>query len=37
MSGSVPKGLDGTAYQKLVKVVKDAGKKGDSRYERKAA
>lgn len=27
MSGSVPKGLDGTAYQKLVKVVKDAGKK----------
>lgn len=27
MSGSVPKGLDGTAYQKLVKIVKDAGKK----------
>lgn len=27
MSGSVPKGLDGNAYQKLVKVVKDAGKK----------
>lgn len=27
MSGSAPKGLDGTAYQKLVKVVKDAGKK----------
>ena len=27
MSGSVPKGLDGTAYQKLEKVVKDAGKK----------
>lgn len=27
MSGSVPKGLDGTAYQKLVKVVKDADKK----------
>lgn len=27
MSGSVPKGLDGTTYQKLVKVVKDAGKK----------
>ena len=27
MSGSVPKGLDGTAYQKLVQVVKDAGKK----------
>lgn len=27
MSGSVPKGLDGTAYQKLVKVVKDAGRK----------
>ena len=27
MSGSVPKGIDGTAYQKLVKVVKDAGKK----------
>lgn len=27
MSGSVPKGLDGTVYQKLVKVVKDAGKK----------
>ncbi len=27
MSGSVPKGLDGTAYQQLVKIVKDAGKK----------
>ncbi|MBO5461552.1 MAG: 1-phosphofructokinase [Ruminococcus sp.] len=27
MSGSVPKGLDGTAYQKLVKIVKKAGKK----------
>lgn len=27
MSGSVPKGLDGTAYQELVKIVKDAGKK----------
>lgn len=27
MSGSVPKGLDGTAYQRLVKIVKDAGKK----------
>lgn len=27
MSGSVPKGLDGTAYQKLVRIVKDAGKK----------
>ena len=27
MSGSVPKGLDGTAYQKLVKIVKEAGKK----------
>jgi tagatose 6-phosphate kinase len=27
MSGSVPKGLDGTAYQKMVKVVKAAGKK----------
>lgn len=27
MSGSVPKGLDGTAYQKLVKICKDAGKK----------
>ena len=26
MSGSVPKGLDGTAYQRLVKIVKDAGK-----------
>lgn len=26
MSGSVPKGLDGTAYQRLVKLVKDAGK-----------
>lgn len=25
MSGSVPKGLDGTAYQRLVKIVKDAG------------
>lgn len=25
MSGSVPKGLDGTAYQHLVKIVKDAG------------
>ena len=27
MSGSVPKGLDGTAYQRLVSIVKDAGKK----------
>lgn len=27
MSGSVPKGLDGTAYQRLVKICKDAGKK----------
>lgn len=27
MSGSVPKGLDETAYPKLVKMVKDAGKK----------
>lgn len=27
MSGSVPKGLDGTAYQELVKIVKDEGKK----------
>ncbi len=27
ISGSVPKGLDGTAYQKMVKMVKDAGKK----------
>ena len=27
MSGSVPKGLDGTAYQRLVRIVKDAGKK----------
>lgn len=27
MSGSVPKGLDGTAYQKLIGIVKDAGKK----------
>lgn len=27
MSGSVPKGLDGGAYQKLVAVVKEAGKK----------
>lgn len=27
MSGSVPKGLDGTAYQELVRIVKDAGKK----------
>ncbi len=26
MSGSVPKGLDGTAYQRLVKICKDAGK-----------
>ena len=25
-SGSVPKGLDGSAYQRLVKIVKDAGK-----------
>lgn len=25
MSGSVPKGLDGTAYQRLVKIVKEAG------------
>ena len=27
MSGSVPKGLDGTAYQKLIAIVKAAGKK----------
>ncbi len=27
MSGSVPKGLDGRAYQQLVKVCRDAGKK----------
>lgn len=27
ISGSVPKGLDGTAYQKMVKMVKEAGKK----------
>ena len=27
MSGSVPKGLDGTAYQKMIKIVKDEGKK----------
>ena len=27
ISGSVPKGLDGTAYQKLVRIVKEAGKK----------
>ena len=27
ISGSVPKGLNGTAYQKLVTIVKDAGKK----------
>lgn len=27
ISGSVPKGLDGTAYQRLVRIVKDAGKK----------
>lgn len=27
MSGSVPKGIDGSAYQKLVKICKDAGKK----------
>lgn len=27
MSGSVPKGLDGSAYQKLVEIVKAAGKK----------
>lgn len=27
MSGSVPKGLDASAYQRLVKIVKDAGKK----------
>lgn len=27
MSGSVPKGLDGTAYQRLIRIVKDAGKK----------
>lgn len=27
ISGSVPKGLDGTAYQKLVKIAKEAGKK----------
>ena len=27
MSGSVPKGLDGTAYQRLVRICKEAGKK----------
>lgn len=27
MSGSVPKGLDGTAYQQLIKICKGAGKK----------
>ncbi len=27
MSGSVPRGLDGTAYQRLIHIVKDAGKK----------
>ena len=27
MSGSVPKGLDGTAYQRLVKICREAGKK----------
>jgi len=27
MSGSLPKGLDTTAYQKLIKICKDAGKK----------
>jgi len=27
MSGSVPKGLDGSAYQRLVAIVKEAGKK----------
>lgn len=27
ISGSVPKGLDGTAYQEMVKMVKEAGKK----------
>jgi tagatose 6-phosphate kinase len=27
ISGSVPKGLDGTAYQKMVNMVKEAGKK----------
>ena len=26
MSGSVPKGLDGTAYQRLVRIVKEAGR-----------
>ena len=26
MSGSVPKGLDGTAYQRLIRIVKDAGR-----------
>lgn len=26
ISGSVPKGLDGTAYQRMIKLVKDAGK-----------
>ena len=26
MSGSVPKGLDGRAYQRLVKICKEAGK-----------
>ena len=25
MSGSVPKGLDGTAYQRLIKIIKEAG------------
>jgi tagatose 6-phosphate kinase len=27
ISGSVPKGLDGTAYQRMVRIVKEAGKK----------
>ncbi len=27
MSGSVPKGLDGTAYQRLVRICKEVGKK----------
>ncbi len=27
MSGSVPKGLDGTAYQRMIRLVKEAGKK----------
>ena len=34
MSGSVPKGLDGTAYQKLVKIVKGRREKGDPGHQR---